>query len=134
MEELLATSVLILLHDIYETLNIVYLIVILKPSVKLCCLLFHLNFSHIPHILYLKGFVNTAHYNIFVVYSYYKDKSNHIWQDRSDQSKIRKIVLNCNFDLIGYFFFWSIRFDLELNRATVSLWYSEIAACASNSL
>ncbi len=123
MEELLATSVLILLHDIYEALNIMYLIVVLKPSVKLCCLLLHLNFPHIPHILHLKGFVNTAHYNIFVIYSYYKD----IWQDRSDQSKIRKIVLNCNFDLIGYFFFRSIWSDLELNRA-------KIFDCVNNAL
>jgi hypothetical protein len=29
----------------------------------------------------------------------------------------QKIVLNCNYDLIGYTFFRSIRYDQELNRA-----------------
>src|SRR3989337_1325481 len=91
MEELLATSVLILLHDIYEALNIVYLIVVLKTTVKLCYLLLHLNFPHIPHILHLKGFVNTAHYNIFDVYSYYQ--TNPIIFDKIDpiNQKLEKL-------------------------------------------
>ncbi len=35
------------------------------------------------------------------------------------QSDRSKIVLNCNYDLIGYIFFRSIRSDLELNRTII---------------
>src|SRR4051794_41124837 len=33
---------------------------------------------------------------------------------------LQNFVLNCNYNLIGYTFFQSIRFDLELNRASES--------------
>jgi hypothetical protein len=47
------------------------------------------------------------------------EEANHNYYTKYNRSDRSKIVLNCNYNLIGYTFFRSIRSDLELNRASV---------------